>query len=134
MAECAQHFVFFFVSVMLGSYLLCQHVFGMALKQPEGAYEIDSKGQPIAVEGNKFQTDSGEVIELFPVLEPHLQLEFNISRRRLSDFLGCSSCRCCDNTGNTCYYLPCCCTINCSVFPYGFCKFVPLSCDCGSCS
>ncbi|CAM6085407.1 unnamed protein product [Calypogeia fissa] len=131
----AQPFVFLVVFAALSSYLASQLVDGVALKQAEDNYERDDNRKQTSDGGTKNCTaDKGDsAIEFFPVSKPHLELRFNNSRRKLGQFEDCSSCYCCDITRTVCKELMCCFVINCNLQPFGFCRFVPTTCNCVGC-
>jgi hypothetical protein len=64
-------------------------------------------------------------------------LGFNDTRRRLGGrFQLCAPCTCCGGDRHTCVLAPCCYAINCNIpnRPFGYCSFMPKSCDCLGCN
>ncbi|PKU81047.1 uncharacterized protein LOC110103446 [Dendrobium catenatum] len=56
-------------------------------------------------------------------------------RRRLGRFQICALCTCCGGPKGLCFACPCCYAINCNIpnRPFGFCSFIPKTCNCFGC-
>ncbi|PAN26863.1 hypothetical protein PAHAL_5G043600 [Panicum hallii] len=66
-----------------------------------------------------------------------MALGLNDTRRRLGgSFQLCAPCTCCGGDRHTCVLAPCCYAINCNIpnRPFGYCSFMPKSCDCLGCN
>ncbi|KAK4782712.1 hypothetical protein SAY86_007086 [Trapa natans] len=59
-------------------------------------------------------------------------------RRQLAPFRKCSKCKCCSAASPkpNCASMPCCYVLDCNIpnKPFGFCSFVPKTCNCNSCA
>ncbi|KAK4755467.1 hypothetical protein SAY87_009224 [Trapa incisa] len=59
-------------------------------------------------------------------------------RRQLAPFQLCLPCKCCSaaSPAPICASMPCCFEIDCQIpnKPFGFCAFVPMTCNCTSCA
>ncbi|CAM6105268.1 unnamed protein product [Calypogeia fissa] len=124
------------ISSLLLCYLFgCLRVAGTAV-YPQGVADVFDRDQSSPLDRNNlFRTENGTMIEMFPHSDStHLQPRNHSSRRKLGDFLGCAYCKCCNLDETYCQpALPCCYSINCDTYPFGFCKFVPVSCNCVGC-
>ncbi|KAG6547505.1 hypothetical protein Mapa_010953 [Marchantia paleacea] len=128
----AQRRLIIFGCMLLCFLFTCQQVLGIELRHSEENDQPDLSLSPVD-EKNLYRTDDGNFIELFPEPESHLHFA-NSTRRKLGEFLGCAFCKCCDAAKTFCKAgLPCCYSINCNVQPFGFCKFVPIACNCKEC-
>ncbi|KAL0906609.1 uncharacterized protein LOC110105627 [Dendrobium catenatum] len=63
------------------------------------------------------------------------QLMLNETRRQLSSFQICALCTCCGGPKGLCLPSPCCYAISCNIpnRPFGFCSFLPRTCNCFGC-
>ncbi|CDP04216.1 unnamed protein product [Coffea canephora] len=91
-----------------------------------------ANGLPEAVKNG---TVVGE--EMVPMIEPgkEMMLMLNESRRKLGSFQICALCTCCGARGGYCLPTPCCYAISCNIpnRPFGFCSFLPKTCNCFGC-
>ncbi|KAL3523329.1 hypothetical protein ACH5RR_016163 [Cinchona calisaya] len=75
--------------------------------------------------------------EMVPVIEPgkEMMVMVNESRRKLGSFQICALCTCCGAGGGYCLPTPCCYAISCNIpnRPFGFCSFLPKTCNCFGC-
>ncbi|KAK8924003.1 hypothetical protein KSP39_PZI019256 [Platanthera zijinensis] len=95
------------------------------------------------VSGNQSSThaseasEAGSMAEMTPVApEPVLQFVFlNETRRHLNSFQICALCTCCGGPKRLCLPSPCCYAISCNIpnRPFGFCSFLPKTCNCFGC-
>ncbi|KAE8702322.1 putative auxin efflux carrier component 8 [Hibiscus syriacus] len=58
-----------------------------------------------------------------------------MSRRKLGSFEICGVCTCCGGAQGACSPSPCCYAIDFDIphRPFGFCSFVPKTCNCSEC-
>lgn len=79
------------------------------------------------------------VEEMVPLIEPgkEMMLMLNDTRRKLGSFQICALCTCCGSgaRGGYCLPTPCCYAISCNIpnRPFGFCSFLPKTCNCFGC-
>lgn len=93
------------------------------------------------VEGkNGASVEGPEGLEkMVPLIEPgkEMVLMLNDTRRKLGSFQICALCTCCGSgaRGGYCLPTPCCYAISCNIpnRPFGFCSFLPKTCNCFGC-
>ncbi|CAN6446962.1 unnamed protein product [Victoria cruziana] len=86
--------------------------------------------------GSCYPVDSNVSSTLVPIGGQVIRPYLNESRRRLGSFQICALCTCCDGPRRLCLVSPCCYAITCNIpnRPFGFCSFVPKTCNCFGCS
>ncbi|RHN80542.1 hypothetical protein MtrunA17_Chr1g0189411 [Medicago truncatula] len=59
----------------------------------------------------------------------------NEGRRKLGAFQICAMCTCCGGAKGLCLASPCCYVFTCNLpnKPFGFCSFIPKTCNCFGC-
>ncbi|KAL8159196.1 hypothetical protein V2J09_000733 [Rumex salicifolius] len=85
---------------------------------------------------NSTESDGTEMFPLIDAKKVEMMMVMNETRRKLGSFQICAPCTCCGGAHGYCLPSPCCYAINCNIpnRPFGFCSFIPRTCNCFSVS